>query len=67
MKVLVKLYYCIIKINKEKILAIKDKQMLMHEIRNNIMPNCFSNQDNINKLFNELNKHVKVSDISAKV
>lgn len=49
--------------NKEKILGISNKDNLMHEIRNIILPMSFGDKGEMSKVFAELNKVLKVDDI----
>ena len=67
MKVLVKLFYCVIKLNKEEMLEIKEEGLLMHQIRNKIIPKSFESEKELSIILKELNKLLKVSDIDVRV
>lgn len=60
---LVKLYYCVVKRNKLNILDIKDKDDLIDEIRNKILPGSFSDKKEMEKLFAEFCNIVKCEDM----
>ncbi len=57
------MYYCVVKLNKLKILGITNKDNLMEEIRNKILPDSFSTKDQIDIIFKELDKIVTADDV----
>lgn len=60
---LVKLYYCVLKLNKDKILAVKNQDNLIQEIRNVIIPGAFADRAQLSRALAELSKVVKAADM----
>lgn len=63
MEVLVKLFFCVLKVNRLKMLSLYDKEYFMNDIRYEIIPGSFKNQHCLDQLLLELNKQLTIDEI----
>lgn len=61
-----RLYYCLVRMNRVRILSIEDKENLMSEIRYEIIPYLFKNQGLLDELMRELNRETTIEDVWAR-